>query len=293
MGDHLATCHTVFITGCSSGIGRAAAIQFAQRGYRVVATSRKLAALTDLEDTARKNGWSMRVTACDVMSEELMQTAVKFACDTFGLVDILVNNAGYGQMGPAELVTIENARRQFEVNTLGPLRLVQLLTPDMRAMGWGRIINVSSIGGRIGIPFGGAYTSSKFALEGLADTLRLELEPFGVRTVSILPGPVKSEFMLNANAPELSPDSPRYYQLMRQRFLARRAGRRPFEISAERVARAIVRAAESRSPKPRYYLTLPARASMMIKRFVSDRMMDRLIRLFYGLNAIAREAKQK
>ncbi len=284
---------TVFITGCSSGIGHAAAILFAQRSYRVIATSRKPALLMDLEDTARKKGWSLRVTTCDVMSEEQIQAAVTFARDTFGPIHILVNNAGYGQMGPAELVPMEDARRQFEVNTLGPLRLVQLLVPDMRAAGWGRIINVSSIGGRIGIPFGGIYTASKFALEGLADTLRLELEPFGIRTVSILPGPVKSEFLHNTNVPELPPDSPRFYQLMRQRFLARQAGQRPFEISAERVAQVIVRAAEMRTPKPRYYLTLPARVSVFVKRFVSDRMMDHLIRLFYGLNAVAREAQQK
>ncbi len=284
---------TVFITGCSSGIGRAAAVLFAQRGYNVIATSRNLTSLADLETAARDNGWSLRAIACDVTSDEQMRTAVTFARDTFGPVHVLVNNAGFGQMGPAEFVPVDDARRQFEVNILGPLRLVQLLAPDMRAAGWGRIINVSSIGGRIAIPFGSLYSASKFALEGLADTLRLELEPFGIHTVSILPGPVKSEFLHNTNVPDLKADSPQFYHAMRRRYLERRRSQRPFEISAERVAHVIIRAAEVRTPRPRYYLTLPARVSVVIKRFVSDRMMDRLIRLFYGLHAIAREVGPK
>jgi NAD(P)-dependent dehydrogenase (short-subunit alcohol dehydrogenase family) len=284
---------TVFITGCSSGIGRAAALFFAARGYRVIATSRNVQLLSDLEDVASKNSWLLRAISCDVGSNEQLCSAVDFARQTFGPVHVLVNNAGYGQMGAAEHVPMEDARRQFEINVFGPLRLIQLLAPDMRAAGWGRIINVSSIAGRIAIPFGSVYSASKSAMEGMADALRLELEPFGIHTVSILPGPVTSSFMQNTALPELPPDGPRYYQLMRERFLVRRTGRRPFEIRAERVARVIVRVAEVHSPRPRYYLTAPARLSAFGSRFVSDRMMDRFVRAFYGLYAIEREANQR
>lgn len=279
---------TVFITGCSSGIGRATAECFAKRGYRVVATGRKHEALSDLESVGRKNNWELRTVECDLAEEESICAAVSFAHRAFGPVHVLVNNAGYGLMGPVELVPLDEARRQLDVNTLAAMRLVQLVIPDMRAAGWGRIINVSSVAGRIAIPLGGWYSASKFALGALSATLRLELEPFGIQTISIEPGPVKSQFMVNTElVPPAAEVSARYEALYRA-FQQRRAGKRPFEISAEAVANVIVRAAEARHPKPRYVLTLPARAGVFAMRFLSDRMMERVIRGFYGLKKLER-----
>ncbi len=278
---------TVFITGCSSGIGHATAMAFAERGYRVVATARKIGDLAELERQALAEGWTLKATTCDVSDEASRIGAVKFAHDAFGPVHILVNNAGYGLVGLVELVSLEDARRQLEVNTVGPMRLMQLVAPDMRAAGWGRVINVSSIVGRLTIPFSGWYSASKFALEALNNALRLELRPFGIHIVSILPGPVRTEFF-NKSVMSTRDPKPELYQRAEQAYAEYRKRKRPFEISAEVVAQAIVRAAEARNPHPRYYLTLPARVGAIAARFLPDRALDRMIRAAYHVKRLAK-----
>ena len=195
------TGKAVFITGCSTGIGRSCALQFAEAGYRVVATARNPEAIRDLEQFKEKSSGIIKTVACDVTSEESMLAAIEFARETFGSVDILVNNAGFGLFGPVEMLRIETARHQLEVNTFGPMRLVQLVVGDMRESGWGRIINVSSVAGRMYVPMGGWYSASKHAMEALTDALRLELQAFGIHAVSIMPGPVESEFVSNIRTP--------------------------------------------------------------------------------------------
>ena len=282
--------HTVFITGCSSGIGRAAAIRFAERGYQVVATARSAQELADLETQARKSKWNLRVTACDVSDEHSVRTAVDVAHQAFGPIHVLVNNAGFGLMGLLELASLEKARRQLEVNTLGPMRLIQLIAPDMRAAGWGRIINVSSITARVVIPFSGWYAASKHALEALNDALRLELHPFGIRVVSILPGPVKTDFIKNIQL-ATQDAKPELYDRAEQVYIEFRKRPRAFEMCAEDVAKVIVKVVEARSPRPRYFLTAPAKISAFGKRFVTDRFMDRLMRAVYGVNKLSRSVK--
>ncbi len=277
---------TILITGCSSGIGRAAAVRLAQRGHRVIATARQPETLRDLE---RDN---LKITACDVSDEVSMQQAVAFAHDTFGPIDVLVNNAGYGLTGPVETVPVDEARRQFEVNVFGAMRLAQLVLPEMRRSGWGRIINISSVGGRIALPVAGWYSASKFALEALSDALRVEVGPLGVSVVSILPGPVRTEFLHNMDIVPLPPEMPRRYELLLARLHSHQANRL-FEISAEDVARVIERVIAESRPRPRYLLTLPARVGIRLRPFFTDRGWDRFITFFYGLHKLDRKGPGK
>jgi NAD(P)-dependent dehydrogenase (short-subunit alcohol dehydrogenase family) len=280
-----AKCRHVFITGCSTGIGHSAASAFAQRGYRVTATARRMESLVDLETWAAKEKLALRVSVCDVTREDSLHAAVAEAQTAFGTIQILVNNAGYGTFGPLETTPIAEARRQLEANTFGAVRLMQLVLPDMRAARWGRIINISSVAGRLVIPFAGWYSASKFALEALCDSLRLELAPFGIHTVSILPGPVKSEFLKNVVNSPVAADMPEFYKRM-MRYADNRRGRRLFEIAPERVANVILRAAEARRPKPRYVLTLPARIGFIARHFFTARGWDAIMSRYYHLRKV-------
>lgn len=275
---------TAFITGCSSGIGRELARLLAERGCRVVATARKPESLQDLNEEARAKNWKLITAACDVTDETSCMAALIAAREAFGEIHILVNNAGYGVAGPVEAVSDVYAKAQFETNVFGAMRLVRMVVPDMRRAGWGRVINVSSILGKTAAPYNGWYSASKFALEALSDTMRLELARFGIHTVSILPGPVKTIFSENVVIPELPMPLKPVYEKTIARMRGKRSARRRFEVSAEHAARVILRAIESRNPRPRYYVTLPAHIASCLRRVLSDRMMDRVIAKFYSLS---------
>ena len=176
----------VLITGCSSGIGRAAAISLHAAGLTVYATARQVDSLAGL---ARQG---IRTLALDVTDEASMTAAVAAIEDAAGPVGVLVNNAGYGLYGPVEQLPMDEIRRQFETNFFGLVRLTQLVLPGMRRRGRGRILNVSSMGGRITLPGGAFYHASKYAVEGLSDALRMEVAQFGIDVVLIEPGPVKT-----------------------------------------------------------------------------------------------------
>jgi len=276
---------TIFVTGCSTGIGRATAELCARAGHRVVATARRPETLDDLVALAQRERLQLKVTACDVTDEDSMKGAVEFARASFGDVHVLVNNAGYGAMGPLEAVPPLEARRQLEVNLFGPMRLVQLVAPDMRRAGWGRIINVSSVLGRVVQPLSGWYCASKFALEALSDTLRLELEPFGIHTVSILPGPVRTAFTSNMTVCPLPADMPDFYR----RLVAHRTGlqtNRPFEVSADAAARLILRAIQARRPRARYLLTVPTHIAVHLRPLLTVRAWDRLVAWYFGVGRV-------
>ena len=178
----------VLVTGCSSGIGRATARHLAELGHTVYATARQPDTLTEMVAAG------CRTLALDVTDEGSMRAAVSTVEANHGAVGALVNNAGYSQSGPVEEVTAEALRRQFETNVFGPVRLCQLVLPAMRSAGRGRIVNVSSMGGRITLPGAGAYHATKYALEAFSDALRYEVAGFGVQVVIIEPGPVHTEF---------------------------------------------------------------------------------------------------
>ena len=172
----------VLITGCSSGIGRATAELMAARGHRVYATARKLEAIADLADRG------CRTLALDVTDEQSMRSAVAAVEEAEGAVGVLVNNAGYSQSGAVETLDLDDVRRQFETNVFGLIRMCQLVLPGMRRQRSGRIMNLSSMGGKLTFPGGGAYHATKHAVEAISDALRFEVKGFGVDVVVIEPG---------------------------------------------------------------------------------------------------------
>src|SRR6266568_1184824 len=178
----------VLITGCSTGIGRATAEQLAAGGWTVYATARRPEAIGELA------GRGCRTLALDVCDEASMRAAVETIERAEGAVGVLVNNAGYGQEGAFEEVPMAEVRRQFETNVFGLVRLTQLVLPGMRRQGWGRIVNLSSMGGRLTFPGGAYYHATKHAVEAFSDALRFESRGFGVRTVIVEPGLILTSF---------------------------------------------------------------------------------------------------
>ena len=179
---------TALITGASSGIGEATALQLAELGYTVYASARRVERMSDLADRG------IRTRAVDITDDATVVALVETIIAETGRLDVLVNNAGYGSYGALEDVPIEEARRQFEVNLFGLARLTQLVLPQMRAQRDGYIVNVSSMGGKIWEPLGSWYHASKFAVEGLSDSLRVEVAEFGIKVVIIQPGSIRSEW---------------------------------------------------------------------------------------------------
>src|SRR6059058_4796729 len=178
----------VLITGCSTGIGRATAEQLAARGWTVYATARRPEAIGELA------GRGCKTLALDVCDEASMRAAVETVERAEGAVGVLVNNAGYGQEGAFQEVPMAEVRRQFETNVFGLVRLTQLVLPGMREQGWGRIVNLSSMGGRLTFPGGGIYHATKYAVEAVSDALRFEVRGFGVEVIVIEPGLIVTNF---------------------------------------------------------------------------------------------------
>src|SRR3989440_4590715 len=178
----------VLITGCSSGIGRATAEHLAEKGWNVSATARRPDSIADLESKGCK------LLALDVTDEASMQQAVAAVEQAEGAVGVLVNNAGYSQSGAVEAVPLDEVRRQFETNVFGLVRMCQLVLPGMRRQSWGKIVNVSSMGGRLVFPGGGFYHATKFSVEAISDALRFEVAGFGVDVAIIEPGLIRTSF---------------------------------------------------------------------------------------------------
>ena len=182
------TSRAVLITGCSTGIGRATAERLARSGHTVYATARRQEAIADLESAG------CRTLALDVTDEGSMQAAVRAVEEAEGAVGVLVNNAGYSQSGAVESVSMDDVRRQFDTNVFGLVRMCQLVLPKMRGQGWGRIINVSSMGANFTFPGGGFYHATKAAVNHISDALRYEVQAFGVKVVIVEPGLIVTEF---------------------------------------------------------------------------------------------------
>jgi NAD(P)-dependent dehydrogenase (short-subunit alcohol dehydrogenase family) len=265
----------ILITGCSSGIGRATAVRLARAGRPVYATARRLDSIRDLEAVG------CRILPLDVTNEGSMRAAVAAVEGTHGAVGVLVNNAGYSQSGAVEEVPMEAARKQFETNFFGAVRLCQLVLPAMRGQGWGRIVNISSVGGRLAFPGGGVYHATKYALEAVSDVLRWEVRPFGIDVVVIEPGLIRSGFgRTAAESVEAigAPDSP-YHDF--NAAVAREttsAYRMPFATGPDTVARAIERAIEARRPRTRYAVTFGAHAALALRTILPDRAWDLALR---------------
>jgi NAD(P)-dependent dehydrogenase (short-subunit alcohol dehydrogenase family) len=242
----------ILITGATSGIGRHAALDLARRGYRVFATGRNLGALRELSASPFANLTALALDVTDYVSIEAAGEAIDLATGGHG-VDVLVNNAGYGDVAPIEQVTDAELRKQYDTNVFGLMAVTRAFLPAMRARGAGRIVNVSSIGGRMTLPLLGAYNSTKYAVESLSDALRMELRPFGIRVSLLEPGVIRTEFTARglANA-ERRQDLYSPYASVMQRYvaLARRVDRLAPGPAA--TTRAIRHAIESRRPRARY-----------------------------------------
>ena len=266
----------VLITGCSTGVGRAAAIAFRKAGFETFATARNPGTLDDLHTIG------CRVLTLDVTDENSRLSAVSTVEKQFGAVGVLVNNAGYGQYGPIEEISLEHMRRQFETNVFAGVRLSQLVLPAMRQVGKGRIINVSSVAGRVSVLGGGAYHASKFALEAVTDALRPEVAPFGVAVVNVAPGPIATNFeaTLLKSIPEVDADGP--YALFRKNLARRmhrflRAG--GFGVlTADHVATIILKAATASRPRTRYNVGFIAKFGPYGRALTPDRMVDAVTR---------------
>ncbi len=270
----------VLVTGCSSGIGRATVLEAADRGHFVFATARDPAAVADLG--RRENVRALRL---DVTDRASISAAIGSAAAEAGRLDALVNNAGYGQYGAVEEVSPEEWRAQFDVNVFGSVAMIRAVLPEMRKAGGGTIVNVSSIAGKISIPFAAPYCSSKHALEAISDALRIEVAPFGVRVVIIEPGPIGTEFGARARASvERFLKGPGPYAAIYGH--AEKAMNTDFAagmLPPESVARVIVDAIESPRPKTRYKITRMARTYIPLKRVLTDRMLDRQMRRSLGI----------
>jgi NAD(P)-dependent dehydrogenase (short-subunit alcohol dehydrogenase family) len=270
----------VLVTGCSSGIGRATALELVGKGWKVYATARRPETLTELADAG------CHTLALDVTSEDSMRTAVDTVREAEGAVGVLVNNAGYSQSGAVETVPIEDARRQFETNVFGLLRMCQLVLPGMREQGWGKIVNLSSMGGRLVFPGGGLYHATKYAVEAISDALRFEVKGFGIDVILIEPGLIRTAFGTTAagGVSEAGVDEGDYAQFNAHVAAATegiyesggpiaRLGGPP-----EAVAKVIDRALSAKRPRARYTVTPSAKVLIANRAVLPDRAWDALMR---------------
>jgi short-subunit dehydrogenase len=258
------------VTGASRGIGRSTALLLAREGYRVFALARSEG---DLQTLAAESGGVIETLTLDIADDESRRRAIRAimsATGDYGL-DVLVNNAGYGLLGPLEEVTADDLRRQLEVNVVGLHDFTRPFLPSMRQRRRGWIVNVSSAAGRVATPFMGAYHASKFALEGMSDSLRRELRPFGVRVILVEPGPIKTDFS-HAAVRAGGPASP--YAAHTRRWNGARRSSDVWGRSPDVVARVILKSLRSAHPKARYTVTVSARMGTVAHRLVPDRLLD-------------------
>lgn len=269
----------VLITGCSSGIGRATALRLVRAGHVVYATARRPAALAELSEAGA------RTLALDVTDEDSMVSAVETVTREHGQVGTLINNAGYGAYGPIEEVSIEEARREFETNVFGLGRMCQLVLPGMRASGQGRIVNISSMGGRITFPAGGWYHASKYAVEALSDALRVEVAGFGVKVVLVEPGLIRTEFGAVASHGLTGTGADGPYAGLRTAAdaLTEQNYRSRLAAEPDAVAKVVQRALSSQHPRARYVVTPAARILVQTRRFGGDRVWDTVVRRQFKL----------
>lgn len=279
----------IVITGGSDGLGRAAAILLAERRYRVVAAGRSAKKLADMEAFAAQKKLPLETIELDVCSDESVKDAVGRVVAQHGAIDVLINNAGVGYMAAVEEIAMADFKQQFETNLFGVLRVTQAVLPGMRALRSGRILMISSVAGLVTPPTYGAYSSSKHALEGLSNALRLELHPFGIRVVLVEPGYIITNFQQTAQDlaqpyVEKAKDSP-YQKIYEGAWKGANKGRKGSKTTPEDCARVILEAIESSNPSVRYGVTPLATLVKWGKRLASDRMLDQFLRRYYGVDS--------
>ena len=269
---------TVLITGASSGIGEATAIYLAEKGYRVIGTSRSEERLAGLKRAASSRSLPITPLELDINSDEDVRRVLPPMLEQAGAVDVLVNNAGYGLWGPVQLLSMDELRAQFETNLFAVVRLIQAVLPGMVSRGSGLIVNVGSVAGRLGTPFNGAYAASKFALEGMSESLRHEMSPLGIRVAIVEPGLYATNFQKNQvvargtdNAG--SPYGPHIDRYNRNHSRFDRLSGDPKQIA--KVIHGIIR---RRRPTLRHPVGLEAKMGMMGARFIPERVFHGMVR---------------
>ncbi|WP_305952325.1 oxidoreductase [Emticicia oligotrophica] len=260
---------TVLVTGASAGIGKATAIYLAQNGYNVYGAARRIEKMQDLKN------YGIKPISLDVTKEESMVACIEQIFQEAGSIDILVNNAGFGCAGAVEDVSMEDARYQLEVNVLGAMRLTQLALPKMRQNKYGKVINISSIGGKIAFPMAGWYHASKFAIEALSDSLRLEVKSFGIDVIVVEPAGIKSEWADVANNTLKLSSADSVYKNLAQSLERLNANDKFPEPIV--IAQLIKESIESKNPKTRYSGGSNAKQILMARKLVSDKLMDKII----------------
>lgn len=266
----------VLVTGCSTGIGRATVLRLAGHGHTVYASARRPDSIADLE------AQGCRLLALDVTDDESMRAAVEAIEAEEGAVGALVNNAGYSQSGAVESVPLAEIRRQFETNVFGLVRLCQLVLPKMRERGAGRIVNVSSMGGKLVFPGGGIYHGTKHAVEAISDALRFEVKGFGVDVVVVEPGTIRSNFADATSAAMAHNESGPYAAFNASVEQATRDAyeRGPLKLlggGPDAVAKVIERALTAKSPRIRYKVTPSAHLLVRARGLATDGMWDRFM----------------
>jgi short-subunit dehydrogenase len=260
----------VLITGASSGIGKATAKLLIDTGYTVYAAARRTERMNDLKELGAK------VLHMDVTDGVLMENAVKEIVANENRIDILINNAGFGLLGAIEDVSIDAAKHQMEVNLFGLARLTQLVLPYMRVQEFGKIVNVTSTSGKMAAPLSGWYSASKFAVEGLSDSLRMEVKQFGIDVIVIEPGGVKSEW--NAiSTQSIKPGAVgKAYENMAQKIieLAEKFDRKNADPKV--IAELILKSITAQQPKTRYHAGYMAGIILFLKKVLTDRQFDKL-----------------
>ena len=268
----------VLLTGASSGIGYDVAPLLVRYGYTVYGAARRVEKIEELASEG------VKALSLDVTDEASMEAAVQQVIDAEGRIDVLINNAGYGFYGAIEDVPIDEARRQFEVNLFGLARLTQLVLPHMRAQGRGRILNISSMAGRITMPLGAWYHATKYALEAFSDALRMEVEEFGIDVVIIEPGGIKTPWGLIAvdHLEESSRNGVYAAQAQRVAANMRRLYSPSSNLSEPKViSKTILRALEARRPKTRYLVGFGAKPSVFLHTVLPDRLFDKVARRIF------------
>lgn len=268
----------VLLTGASSGIGYDVAPLLVRYGYTVYGAARRVEKIEELASEG------VKALSMDVTDEASMEAAVQQIIDAEGRIDVLINNAGYGSYGAIEDVPIDEARRQFEVNLFGLARLTQLVLPHMRAQGSGRILNISSMAGRITSPLGAWYHATKYALEAFSDALRMEVEEFGIDVVIIEPGGIKTPwgFIAADHLEESSRNGVYAAQAQRVAANMRKLYSPSSNLSEPKViSNAILRALEARRPKTRYLVGFGAKPSVFLHTVLPDRLFDKVARRIF------------
>lgn len=278
---------TVLITGATAGIGRATALMLAARGHSVIATGRNATALDQVKRSAKGK---VDTLTLDVTSDDAVSAALRDATALTGPegIDVLINNAGYALAGPLETIDDAALKAQFETNVFGPMRMIRAFLPGMRERRRGRIINISSVVGRLALPFFGPYNATKHAIEALSDALRNELRAFGVDVVLIEPGAISTGFgdierqSLEAHGASGSP-----YAEQISKVMAFQKELHPNAAKPDIAAKAIVRAVEARRPRARYVVPfLPNRALIALAEFLPTEASDAVIQSVTGLRGV-------